>query len=87
MLGFVGGGNPIPLSDQEVRHMGFEDVEIIVDYEVGDTVEILSDPLKGYIGQVEEINKDKQKVKILISMFGRDTSTELDFSQIQKVIK
>ena len=87
VTGFVGGGNPIPLSDKEVRHMGFEDLEIIVDYEVGDTVEILSDPLKGYIGQVEAINKDKQKVKILISMFGRDTSTELDFSQIQKVIK
>lgn len=91
VTGFVGAGtNPIPLSDNEVRKMGFEDQSeesIVVDYEIGDTVEILADALKGYPGQVQEIDKEKQKVKILISMFGRETSTELDFSQVQKIVK
>ena len=67
--------------------MGIDDPVIEVDYEVGDTVEVLSQPLEGYTGQVEEINKDKGKVRVLITMFGRETSVELDFANIQKASK
>ena len=56
-----------------------------VDYEVGDSVQVLAGPLEGFVGVVQEINKEKGKVKVLVSMFGRETPVELEFSQIQKV--
>ena len=88
VTGFVGAGTkPIPLTTEEIRKMGIDDSVIEVDYEVGDTVEVLSQPLEGYTGQVEEINKDKGKVRVLITMFGRETSVELDFANIQKASK
>ncbi len=65
--------------------MGFEDASISVDYDVNDSVQILNGPFKDSIGTVQEINKEKHKVKVLISMFGRETPVELEFSQIQKV--
>ena len=86
VTGFVGSGtDPIPLTDDEIRAMGFEDASISVDYDVDDSVQILNGPFKDSIGTVKEINKEKHKVKILISMFGRETPVELEFSQIQKV--
>ena len=86
VTGFVGSGtDPIPLTDEEIRAMGFEDVSISVDYDVNDSVQILNGPFKDSIGTVQEINKEKHKVKVLISMFGRETPVELEFSQIQKV--
>ena len=86
VTGFVGSGtDPIPLTDEEIRTMGFEDASINVDYDVNDSVQILNGPFKDSIGTVKEINKEKHKVKILISMFGRETPVELEFSQIQKV--
>ena len=88
VTGFVGAGTrPIPLSKEEVRKMGFDETPINVDYEVGDTVEVLSGSLQGYVGQVEEINKEKQEVKVLVSMFGRETSAEIEFANVQKVEK
>ena len=86
VTGFVGSGtDPIPLTDEEIRTMGFEDASINVDYDVNDSVQILNGPFKDSIGTVQEINKEKHKVKVLISMFGRETPVELEFSQIQKV--
>lgn len=86
VTGFVGSGtDPIPLTDEEIRAMGFEDASINVDYDVNDSVQILNGPFKDSIGTVQEINKEKHKVKVLISMFGRETPVELEFSQIQKV--
>ena len=86
VTGFVGSGtDPIPLTDEEIRAMGFEDASINVDYDVNDSVQILNGPFKDSIGTVQEINKEKNKVKVLISMFGRETPVELEFSQIQKV--
>ena len=65
VTGFVGSGTePIPLSDEEIRKMGFDDVPIKVDYNVKDNVQILGGPLDGYTGIVQEINKEKSKVKI-----------------------
>ena len=86
VTGFVGSGtDPIPLTDEEIRKMGFEDVSINVDYSVNDNVQILGGPLNGYTGIVQEINKEKNKVKVLVSMFGRETPVELEFSQVQKL--
>ena len=86
VTGFVGSGtDPIPLTEEEIRAMGFEEASINVDYEVNDSVQILNGPFKDSIGTVQEINKEKHKVKVLISMFGRETPVELEFSQIQKV--
>ena len=86
VTGFVGSGtDPIPLTDEEIRAMGFEEATINVDYDINDSVQILNGPFKDSIGTVQEINKEKHKVKVLISMFGRETPVELEFSQIQKV--
>ena len=86
VTGFVGSGtDPIPLTEEEIRAMGFDEATINVDYEVNDSVQILNGPFKNSIGTVQEINKEKHKVKVLISMFGRETPVELEFSQIQKV--
>lgn len=86
VTGFVGSGtDPIPLTDEEVRNMGFETANVSVDYDIGETVRILKRELSGFIGTVQEINKSKGKVKVLVSMFGRETPVELDFSQVEKL--
>ena len=86
VTGFVGSGtDPIPLTDAEIINMGFDVVPVNIDYAVNDNVKVLNGPLEGFIGTVQEINKEKQKVKVLVSMFGRETPVELEFSQVQKV--
>ena len=86
VTGFVGSGtDPIPLTEDEIRAMGFEITEVNVDYEVNDSVKVLDGPLTDFVGVVTEINKEKRKVKVLVSMFGRETPVELDFSQVQKI--
>ena len=65
--------------------MGFEISEINVDYDVNDSIQITDGPFKDYIGVVQSINKEKNKVKVLISMFGRETPVELELYQRQKV--
>ena len=83
---FVGSGtDPIPLTNEEIRNMGFETTIINVDYEVNDSVKVVNGPLSGFIGTVQEINKEKNKVKVMVSMFGRETPVELEFSQVEKV--
>ncbi len=86
VTGFVGSGtDPIPLTDEEIRKMGFEQVEVNVDYAINDTVRIMDGPLTDFTGIVTELNKEKHKVKVLVSMFGRETPVELEFSQVQKI--
>ena len=86
VTGFVGSGtDPIPLSDEEIRKMGFDSVSVNIDYDVSDNVRILGGPLDGYTGIVKEIKKDKNKVIVLVSMFGRETPVEVEFSQVQKL--
>ena len=87
VTGFVGSGtDPIPLTDEEIRQMGFETASINVDYSKGDSVSITGGSFDGFVGVVQEINKDKHKVKVLVSMFGRETPIEVDFSQVTKVV-
>ena len=86
VTGFVGSGtDPIPLSDEEIRKMGFDDMPINIDYNIDDNVKILGGPLDDYTGVVKEIKKDQGKVVVLVSMFGRETPVELEFSQVQKL--
>ena len=86
VTGFVGSGtDPIPLTEEEIRKMGFELTAINVDYDVNDQVKVINGPFADFIGTVTEINKEKHKVKVLVSMFGRETPVELEFSQVQKV--
>jgi len=86
VTGFVGpGSKPVPLSDDEVRAMGVEEFAPVLDYEVGDNVRVVSGPLESFIGIVEEINLEKKKVRVSVSMFGRETPVELELLQIQKI--
>jgi len=86
VTGFVGpGSKPVPLSDEEVRIMGVEEFAPVLDYEVGDTVRVIDGPLENFIGTVEEINFEKRKVRVAVSMFGRETPVELELTQIQKI--
>ncbi len=86
VTGFVGpGSKPIPLTDKEVRTMGIEDVQIKLDIEVGENVMVVSGPLESFIGVVKEVQTEKQKVKVIVSMFGRDTIVDLDFVQIKRL--
>lgn len=86
VTGFVGpGSKPVPLSDEEVRNMGVEQFETVVDFELGDSVRVVEGPLDGFIGTVEEISLDKKKVRVSVSMFGRETPVELEFTQIIKL--
>ncbi|MCL2670620.1 MAG: transcription termination/antitermination protein NusG [Clostridiales bacterium] len=86
VTGFVGAGSkPSPLSDEEVVAMGVERIPIVLDIEVGETVRVISGPLENFMGKIDSIDIDRQKVKLHVSMFGRDTPVELDFIQVQKL--
>ena len=87
VTGFVGSSSndPTPLTDDEVYAMGVEKKEIIVSYSVGDTVRILDGPLSSFTGTVEEIEIDKNKVSVVVSMFGRETSVEFELDMIEVV--
>jgi transcription termination/antitermination protein NusG len=86
VTGFVGpGSKPVPLTDDEVKMMGVEEFAPTLDYEEGDNVRVASGPLENFIGIVEEINIEKKKVRVSVSMFGRETPVELELTQIQKL--
>ena len=84
--GFVGDGNkPIPLSEDEIAQLGIEKREIVVGYGVGDSVKIADGPLTSFIGTVEEVDIEKNKVRVVVSMFGRETPVELELDQVETV--
>ena len=84
--GFVGpNGKPIPLSDEEVAALGVEKREIEVNYTVGDTVRITDGPLENFSGIVDEVDLHKNKVRVTISMFGRETPVELELDQAERL--
>ena len=87
VTGFVGpNSRPIPLTDEELAMMGVEtDWEPIVDYGEGDSVKVINGPLEGFIGAVEEVNMEKKRVRVLVSMFGRETPVELEFTQVLRI--
>ena len=82
--GFVGpNGKPFPLTEKEIAYLGVEKKEIIVNYAVGDTVSIIDGPLENFSGTVDEIDQEKNMVRVTISMFGRETSVELELDQVE----
>ena len=87
VTGFVGSSSndPTPLTEEEVYAMGVEKKEIIVNYAVGDTIRILDGPLSGFTGRVENIEVDKNRVDVVVSMFGRETSVEFELDMIEVV--
>lgn len=84
--GFVGpSSKPVPLTDDEVARLGIEKHEIEVSYKVGDSVNIVDGPLEGFIGTVEELDVEKNRIRVVVSMFGRDTPVELELDQAEPV--
>jgi len=84
VTGFVGSANKaIPLSEEEVLAMGMEKHEIVVKYAVGDHVRIIDGPLSTFTGVVEEIEPEKNRVSVMVSMFGRETPVELELDQVE----
>jgi len=86
VTGFVGSANKaIPLTEDEIHNLGIDRHEIVVGFEVGSTVKVVDGPLEGFLGTVEEIEFDKSRVKVIVSMFGRETPVDLDFDQIEPI--
>ena len=84
VTGFVGSANkPIPLTEEEVLAMGMEKHEIVVRYNVGDHVKIVDGPLASFTGIVEEIEPEKNRVSVMVSMFGRETPVDLELDQVE----
>ena len=84
VTGFVGSANkPIPLTEEEVLAMGMEKHEIVVQYQVGDHVKIVDGPLASFTGVVEEIEPEKNRVSVMVSMFGRETPVDLELDQVE----
>lgn len=89
VTGFVGSGaKPIPLTADEVRailkQLGFDEARPKVAFSVGDVVRVVSGPFENFNGQIDEVNVDRGKLRVQISMFGRNTPVELDFEQVEK---
>jgi transcription termination/antitermination protein NusG len=90
VTGFVGSGTrPVPLEAQEVkrilRQMRVEAPKVKVGFVVGQSVRIVDGPFQDFVGQVDDINLEKGKVKVLVSFFGRETPVELDFLQVERL--
>ena len=84
--GFVGpSSKPIPLTEDEVARLGIEKREVEVSYKVGDSVNIVDGPLEGFVGTVEELDVEKNRVRVTVSMFGRETPVELELDQAEPV--
>ncbi|WP_099205201.1 transcription termination/antitermination protein NusG [Scatolibacter rhodanostii] len=84
--GFVGpSSKPIPLTDAEVESLGINKKQVEVSYEVGDSVNIIDGPLAGYVGLVQEIDLENNRLRVLVSMFGRETPTDLELNQAEPI--
>ena len=84
--GFVGaGGKAVPLTEQEIYDLGVERHEIVTGYQVGDTVKVTDGPLAGFLGTVEELEPEKDRVRVVVSMFGRETPVDLELDQVEEI--
>lgn len=85
VFSFVGvSEKPMPLTDEEMKTLGIDDI-ITLDYEVGDSVRIVTDPFYNYPAIIEKIQKDKKRVVVTVDMFGRKTTVDLGFDQVQRM--
>jgi len=94
VMGFVGSGtNPTPLEDEEVENIlssgerrAQEDAKRAFEFSIGDRVKVIDGPFTGFSGLVDELNEEKSKLRLMISIFGRSTPVELEFHQVEKVL-
>lgn len=87
VTGFVGpGSKPVPLTEEEIESMGIVEMPQEIDLEVGESVKIISGPLKDFVALIQEISLEKRKIKGSVDMFGRETLAELDFNQVEKLV-
>ncbi len=90
VTGFVGSGtDPTPISDDEIdkimKRMGRDEPKHKIDYKIGEVVNIVDGPFKGFDGSINEVDQTKGKLKVLVNMFGRETPVELDSLQVKRV--
>lgn len=87
VTGFVGpGSKPVPLSNEEVERMGVEKMRVAqINFSIGDLVEIKAGPMEGFSGKITSIDNDTRKVNVAVSMFGRETPVEIDYTQVELV--
>ena len=86
VTGYVGSGNDaIPLTEEEIAALGVEKREVVVAYKVGDSVKITDGALASFIGTVDELDTERGKVRVVVSMFGRETPVELELDQVETI--
>ena len=87
VTGFVGPtAKPVPLTEDEVIQMRLEGMETVIDFNTGDNIRVIEGTFENFVGIIKEVDKDKRKVKVHISIFGRETPVELDYDQIQIIL-
>ena len=86
VTGFVGpGSKPVPLEEEEMSRFGIHQENTVYDFEIGDTVTVLSGAWEGTVGVVQSMNEQKQSLSINVELFGRETPVELGFSEVKKM--
>ena len=86
VTGFVGpGSKPVPLTETEIKRMGIEIKLPEIDMDLGDSVRVVSGPFEDFIGIVQDVNHEKRLLKVMISMFGRETPVEVEYTQVEKL--
>ena len=86
VTGFVGpGSKPIPLTEAEMRPLGIKQEDIVVDFEVGDVINVIGGPWKDTVGKITEMNPAKQTVTINVELFDRETPVEISFGDVEKL--
>lgn len=94
VTGFLGGGGkgrPVPIPDREAEAIfaqvreGIEHPKSQINFEIGENVKIIEGPFDSFVGQVEEVDDEKSRVKVSVSIFGRATPVDLEFTQVEKV--
>jgi transcriptional antiterminator NusG len=84
VTGFVGpGSKPVPLTDEEVENLGIDQKTIDVNFAIGDSMRITDGPLDGFIGTVTELEPEKNRVRLIVQMFGKETPVDLELSQVE----
>ena len=86
VTGFVGpGSKPVPLTEEEIDSLGIMDAEVVSNYEVGETIVVVSGAWKDTVGMVKEVNPQRHTLTINVELFGRETPVEINFSEVKKM--